>query len=434
MRSVALSFVAIAVPLMLTAQTGPTETVRTAFSALKAHHWQQLAALIDPGSLENFKQSELRALAAFARQQDEIAAATREGRGYSLDIHNELRPGEIQQVASVRIRTLADSPTMATLAAESASDFFVRLSSEIYGSRAEKELTQDIAGLERQLIGEIIESDTLVHVVYRREYRHVEGDTLWSELPGSLKIASLTRVRSRWLLKLGDDIGWFADFSSLLRDRRWPSPEFKRQTRITEAPSVSAGAPAARRNAIHAARDAFAAFENKDWVSLAARVHPKELSAFQRRQIAYLIAWERSKESRSQAMRAGTAFMLLYDDSLSDEELARAANVKMPMFGASTTIGELTHLSPAVFFMRWCETAYGPKSGHFGTWRTDLTRQVIGEAIENAAVAHVLYRFAGESGVELITLVREGDDWGIRFNSDIGFPVDLDMILHETDH
>jgi len=55
--------------------------------------------------------------------------------------------------------------------------------------------------LGRQIIGEIIENDTLAHVMYR-----VQVESIY--LAGKLDVMSLKKVDGRWLILLNDDVVW----------------------------------------------------------------------------------------------------------------------------------------------------------------------------------------------------------------------------------
>src|SRR5712671_1023855 len=140
----------LGLPLMVTAQTSPSDAVRAAFAALGKHDWRRLATLVDPPSLEKVREDQLRSFVAWARQKDEIAAASRVHGTWSLDIHNDLPAAEIEAVKRVRVPTLAGSPTIGTVAAESPTDFFIRLCRAAYENANPWGYLRDFSVLQRQ--------------------------------------------------------------------------------------------------------------------------------------------------------------------------------------------------------------------------------------------------------------------------------------------
>ncbi|HEV8265599.1 MAG TPA: hypothetical protein VGQ06_11680 [Gemmatimonadales bacterium] len=425
--------------ILMPATQGPTETVQAAFTALQHHDCPRLAALVDPGRLETFKQQQLAMLVSWAQKKDEIAAAERDGGEWSLASDDSVSAEAIAAVASIRVPTLTGSPTMAELATDSPSAFFIRLCSVVYGKGDRDDPVRDISGLQRQLIGQVLEGDTLAHVVYRRETRYVENEVLYSGLPGQPMVMSLRRPGQRWRLLLNDDIGWSPHFGILIPSRHRGDlgiGRIKRETSATPLPTLVVGMPPARRRPIEAVVAAFVAFERSDWDELSVLVHPERAVAFQREQIGSLVAWHQMAEVRAQTARDRVALMYSVNDSLSAEAIGPMADVKVPQFPGAPTIGELFADSPRAFFARWCAAAYrrDTSGAPSGVW-SGKHRVILGEVIESDAVAHVLYRSGipyGETWrVDRMPVWRWEDDWRLMLNEDIGSGLLMSALLEE---
>ena len=121
--------------------------------------------------------------------------------------------------------------------------------------------------------------------------------------------------------------------------------------------------------------------------------------------------------------------MMSYDDSLSSQAVGQMADVRIPIFPRSQTIGELAALSPSAFFALWCETAYGDPSYIPGGVKSQLHRRVIGQVIEDDTLAHVVYRSESRYAVETMSLKWSRRGWLLLLNDDIGWIGDLDFRL-----
>jgi len=420
-------------PVMVAAQEGPTQTVQAAFAALAQRDWLALANIVDPTRLEKFRQEELGFILLWARQKDSIAEAKRQERPWSLSGRDSVSPETVAKVGHVQVPAFPGSPTVAQLAAIPPAEFFARWCGVAYGADAERDPVQEVVGLERRTIGQVLEGDTMAHVLYRRESRHVDMDELKIDLPGRVMEMPLKRSGRRWLLLLNDDLGRAWDLLGLFQEshgyRLGTSRQTTRAAPTTPTPP-NPEAVKARPGPTETVQAAFGAFERRDWQALASLVHPDRLASFQSEQVAYLIAWTGSKEARAQATREGAAFMMSYDDSLSSDAMATVADVKVEAFSHGATIGELARLSPSAFFTRWCEAAYGanPKKGP-GQVKLGLKREVIGEMFEDDTLAHVLYRTDLWYSVRRMPLKYSSAGWRLLLNDDIGWSIDLSMVL-----
>src|SRR6266567_3875588 len=418
----------------LPAQRSPAQTVQTALDAAARRDWGGLAALVHPDALDSLRQESLGLMILMAeeRQAGEEASG-----GYN--------PGEVvigqhlSRVGHERAAPFLHSPTLGQLAALPAADFFVRWCEAVYGPGPQRDEVREVVGLERRMIGEVTEGDTLAHVLYRRESRHVDMSELKIDVPGRVMMMPLKRVDGRWLQLLNDDLGWAVDFMGTLH----PAPEI---TVREQGPRPVARAPIAAPNPVHInarprptqiVEGAFTAFERQDWDRLASLVHPERLASFQREQVAYIIAWTQSKEARARAKRENVGvFMLSYDDTLSPEVVSGVADVKVTAFPGAPTIGELAHLAPTAFFTRWCQAVYGADSRHgLGAMVSHDRREVIGQVFEGDTLAHVLYRsdhrYTGSWPVGRMPLKYSSVGWGLLLNDDIGWGLHLDALLEK---
>src|SRR2546426_4062067 len=134
---------------MLNSQGTPTETVRAAFGALQRRDWRDLSRLIEPSGLEELKRRELAFIVAWAAKKDSISAAEREGRPWSLSSDDSAPPEAVARVADVQIPTFSGSPTVAQLAAATATDFFLSWCATVYGPRSTEDPMDEIVGLQR---------------------------------------------------------------------------------------------------------------------------------------------------------------------------------------------------------------------------------------------------------------------------------------------
>ena len=414
----------------MAAPISPTQTVEAMFDALARRDWSALATLVHLSALDALRQQNLGLIILVTEER----RAGKVGGGYNPQ--DVVIADHLPQIGNERVPGFLNNPTIAELASLSSTELFVRWCAAVYRPDPQDPV-REVVGLQRRMIGEILESDSLAHVLYRRESRHVEMNELFIDLPGRVMVMPLRKEHERWRLLLNDDLGWSVDFMELVR----PSPPFshsqlKRTTRL--APSApTPGETRTQPGPVETVHSAFAAFELRDWQRLATLVDSERLASFQREELAYLAAWLNSTEARAQARREGVSiFMLSYDDSLPPEAVAeQSADVKVAAFPNTPTLGELARLSPAAFFGRWCQAVYesDPAKGP-GGGRTQMRREVIGDVFEDQTLAHVLYRSDVRRTqpwpVERMLLKRSAPGWRLLLNDDIGWTVDLSMLLN----
>ena len=422
----------VAVNTRMQVPDGPTQVVESAFVALARHDWSLLAALIDPAALDSLRQESLGLIILVTEERK----AGKEGGGYNPG--DVLIADHLPQVGTERLSYFPGRPTIAQLASLSSSEFFIRWCAAVYGSDSNRDPMREIVGLQRRLIGEIREGDSLAHVLYRRESRHVEMGELFIDLPGRVMVMALRKLQDRWTLEFNDDLGWPVDFMEILHDRSPFSVQgLKRTTRVAPEPAIPPYDPRADRESgpAETVRTAFAGFRRRDWQSLSALVDSERLAAFQREELAYLVAWTHSRPAQEQATgKRFTAFILSYEDSLPPAVMvAEVANIKAPVFPGGPTFGELAQLSPPSFFARWCEAVYDV-TPEKGLGKTEFQRDVIGVVLEGHALAHALYRsgltYPQPWYVQRMPLRRSASGWKLLLNDDIGWTIDFSMLLN----
>src|SRR3989475_7633459 len=280
----------------LPAQLSPAQTGQTPLAAAARRDWGSLAALVHPDAMDSLRQESLGLMILMTEERE---AGQEASGGYN--------PGEVvieqhlSRVGHERAAPFLHSPTLGQLAALPAADFFVRWCEAVYGPGPQRDEVREVVGLERRMIGEVTEGDTLAHVLYRRESRHVDMGELKIDLPGRVMVMPLKRVGGRWLLLFNDDLGWPVDFMGALRP--YPDLALRQPGRrsVVHAPQTPANpvAPAVRTPPTEIVEGAFTAFERQDWDRLASLVHPERLASLQREQVASIIAWTQSKEARA---------------------------------------------------------------------------------------------------------------------------------------
>lgn len=416
------------------AQSGPSQVAESAFDALSHRDWPSLAALIDPAALDTLRQMSLGLVILFTEERK----AGKEGGGYNPQ---DVRiPDHLPTLGAEHVSSFHGNPTIAQLASLSSSEFFIRWCEAVYGSVLAGDSVYDRVNLQRHIVGELLESDSLAHVLYRREARHVEVNELVIDLPGYLMVLPARKLQGQWRLEFNSDLGWLVDFMQAFNARHTiPAHTLKHITRIEPEPAIPAnvGVGHGKPGPTEIARSAFDAFSRRDWPTLTALVDSGRLVAFQRAELAYLAVWVMSTKERAQAKTQGvTGFAFSYDDSLPPASaVAPVADVKAPVFPNDQTLGALAQLSPTMFFEHWCEAVYdkGPN------WRPGATkikwqRAIIGAVFEGQAVAHVLYRYGlkdlEKGPVERMPLKRTPSGWRLLLNDDIGSSLDFSVLLN----
>ena len=436
----------LAAPLMLSAQATPSETVLTAFKAVHEHDWAGLARLVDPERLEQFRRDELGMLLEWARRREEIEASVRAGRGYGMN-RDTLTPEAIAAVANVPVATFRNTPTFGHLAALTPGQFFVEwcIASEHRSGNLHR--ASNRIDYQREVVGTIVVDDSMAYVIYRQEMRTISDNVLYIDQPGEAHVMPLKRAAGNWLLLLNqEDIVGHMSFPDVLpipafRDvPAWDHSRVPTEKRVRPAlPQLPPGSAPARRSASTVAAAAFDAVEQGNWKALAALVHPNTLTEFRERQLQFVVMWVNTRADRLQATKEGVQMFMWSMDTLTDEMIKTVADVPLPVFADSVTVGQLAAMSPADFFVKYCEAVYADDEFRVSDVADGQHRRILGEIPEGETLAHVLYaprpgyRFTDPWKVMRMPIMRTGDDWGILLNDDIVPPV-LSLRLMGTEN
>ena len=190
---------ALSTPLtaMATAQVSPTQTVQAAFEAYRRSDWPKLASLVHPDALTAFRTAQLGSAVGYSLAQRDPQMR---GRNVGISPADFVSDDAIKKVEGIRVAEFPGKPTIGELARLSPSDFFVRWCQAAFqeNERGPWMATQRV---ERQIIGELAEGDTMAHVTYRVQVQSIH-------LAGKLEIMSLKKVNGRWLILLNDDVIW----------------------------------------------------------------------------------------------------------------------------------------------------------------------------------------------------------------------------------
>jgi len=414
----------------MSAQDTPTQTAQAAFDALAERDWRRLAGVVDSDALEKLRQDALGMLILTSEQR--LAGQKAQG-GYNPN--EVVITDHLPRIGSQRVQGFRGRPTITRLASLTPPEFFIEWAEAAYPKRPDDPIFE-VAGLYRRIIGEIAETTDAAYVVYRREHRSIEDGEPQLEMTGRVMVMPLVRSGGGWRIKLNDDIGWSLSFSHVVfPERQHPVSKVALPPRVAppEPPAPRPERVAASPSPLEVVRSAFAAFEGRNCVELAALVHPDVLQSFQQGQLSYYAVWSQSRQAADSAKSQGVAFIMFSYDSLSKEALAQVADVEMSIFPAHPTIGALSRLSPREFFQEWCRAAYGTSGETLGNAKATMHRKLIGQLFEGENSAHVLYQSEGFYSAIHMALRWTDGGWRMMLNDDIGWFADLDLEQYHED-
>src|SRR5207245_6005046 len=137
------------------------------------------AALVHPDALASLRQESLGLVILMTEQR--LAGQEASGGYNTREVVIEHHLGD---VGHEKASPFINGPTLAELAALSAVDFFVRWCDAVYGPGPQRDPMREVVELQRRMIGEVTDGDSLAQVLYRRESRHVDMGELKIDLPG----------------------------------------------------------------------------------------------------------------------------------------------------------------------------------------------------------------------------------------------------------
>jgi hypothetical protein len=175
--------------------------VRAAFSAFGRADWPALAGAVDEDQLRTFRDQQIAYLAAWPSIRDARAKARSSGVGIVMFSYDDsLSPDAIRRVADLTIPGFPSSLPLGKLAELSPAHFFEIWCEVAYGPKSMGLKTN----VQRRVLGQIFESDTMAHVLYRADGWY------------AVKVMSLNWSRGQWKILFNDDIGWSGDLDLTL--------------------------------------------------------------------------------------------------------------------------------------------------------------------------------------------------------------------------
>ena len=181
---------------MASSQT-PTQAVQAAFDAYRRSDWPALASLVHPDALTAFRIAQLGSAVGFS-----LARSDPQMRGRNIGITPADFVGDdaIKKAEGIQVAEFPGKPTIGELARLSPREFFARwCQAAVQDNKRGPWLASQRVG--RQIIGEILENDTLAHVMYRIQVESIR-------LAGKVEVMSLKKADGRWLILLNDDVVW----------------------------------------------------------------------------------------------------------------------------------------------------------------------------------------------------------------------------------
>ena len=176
----------------------------------------------------------------------------------------------------------------------------------------------------------------------------------------------------------------------------------------------------------------FGALSDRNWLGLAASVHPAALTRFRQSELTFQLAWAYWKEGIAASKHR---WAVAEDGSISPEGLGPVAHVTVSAYPDTPTVAQLATLSAPAFFATWCRAVYQSDSDRAqSNHKPDLRRQIVGEVLEGDNLAHVLYHLDFEAPepwtIRVMPLKREGDRWFLLLNEDLASATASMMLLH----
>src|SRR2546422_10218903 len=99
----------------------------------------------------------------------------------------------------------------------------------------------------------------------------------------------------------------------------------------------------------------FGALSDRNWLGLAASVHPAALTRFRQSELTFQLAWAYWKEGIAASKHK---WAVAEDGSISPEGLGPVAHVTVSAYPDTPTVAQLATLSAPAFFATWCRAVY----------------------------------------------------------------------------
>lgn len=318
--------------------------------------------------------------------------------------------------------------TIAELAALPPGEFYLRWLDAAYAP-GRTDAIEDIVDRGRTVVGSLTVGDS-AWVVYREDSQWQEDDVVHVTTPGSPEILPLHRVGARWRIIPNFELAHGPDVTGMFDDSpmgRMPAATRREVTRRTVTrPGPPRHADAAPSPTV-VVDSAFAALARKDWPRLVALVDSQRLAEFKSHEIEELAALLAARTIPGFADSSSGGMMVGF--SRGDSGIAASVGKeRVEIIPGAPTIDELLRLSPAAFFVRWCEGAYAsPPPAD-----AKVERRYLGVVFEGEDLAHVLYRssdFTFDLPAQVMRMPLRYSDgrWRILLNDEIGGEFQLVM-------
>lgn len=173
------------------AQEAPAATAAAFFAALERSEWRAAASHVDPRTHARHQRIEVSMLLNWAEQRERIRVLAREGGSYAIVASDTVDTAALRKYGSTPVRGYRETPTLAQLAALSPAEFMARY----------LETGGELLRERRRIVGEVVENDSVAHVLYRSDDPHVQYED-----PFYVQVLNLRKSGGRWYVRLNIDL------------------------------------------------------------------------------------------------------------------------------------------------------------------------------------------------------------------------------------
>jgi len=199
------------------AQTSPETAARDFFAAIDGRRWREVAALVDPEQLGQYREETLSMLVAYAEHREALRRMPSQGSGGLVPLSTDgkldtlalARVGDMPFPRSPGVRTLRD------LAALPPADFLARYF-EAIDPRSDERMKVGVDWSNLRILGAVADGDSVAHVLYRSGAPGARYDD-----PYDVQVLATVRRGDRWYVRAsrgGAPIGGLAVLMMRLED------------------------------------------------------------------------------------------------------------------------------------------------------------------------------------------------------------------------
>jgi hypothetical protein len=182
------------------ASAEPSAVVRTAFLAYEARRWNEFAALVHPDALTEFRSQQLTMAEMWEAHSTELNEARQ---------RSKTDPG----LGNPILRLFAGVKTLAELRALSQQAFLARYLEARSPKANPRDPDYQPPTATRDIIGDVPETQDLVHVVYR-----VRTDVARYGRTESIEVIPVKRAASGWELMLNPELSYSGSMTMTVND------------------------------------------------------------------------------------------------------------------------------------------------------------------------------------------------------------------------